>query len=194
MNSQLKAMRLGTPEFLAMNNPVRRWLQRNIELKMFKRLLEDNHVDLHGKSIVDAGCGSGYGTELIAGEFEPSRLVAFDLMPEQLRLATKRRVNAGLFTADMTKLCLADDTADAVFVFGVIHHIPAWKQALAELARVLHQGGVLLLEEPHMRFNWPELEKGIEAAGLDIVEWHPFWLGMFRSYLCRKNLAQHRRV
>ncbi len=36
---------------------------------------------------------------------------------------------------------------DAVFCFGVLHHVPDWQAALGELARVLKPGGVLYLEE-----------------------------------------------
>jgi len=33
-------MRLGMLEFIAMNNPLRRWIQKHVEFKIFKRRLE----------------------------------------------------------------------------------------------------------------------------------------------------------
>jgi 2-polyprenyl-3-methyl-5-hydroxy-6-metoxy-1,4-benzoquinol methylase len=77
-------MRLGRTEFLAMNNPVRQWLQKHVEFTVFRKHLERRGIASHGKAILDAGCGSGYSSELILEAFKPSRLVAFGLMPEQM--------------------------------------------------------------------------------------------------------------
>ena len=40
-----------------------------------------------------------------------------------------------------------DDSYDAVFDFGIIHHIPQWRTAVAEAARVLAPGGRFYFEE-----------------------------------------------
>ena len=181
-------MRLGKTEFAMMNNPIRRLLQRHIEFRVFKRHLQKHKIDLTNKAILDAGCGSGYSTELIARAFAPSRLVAFDLMPEQIELAKRRGLNADVFVGDMTNLELPSETFDAVFVFGVLHHIPTWRKALRELASVLRPKGVLLVEEPQVRFSWPEFERGIERAGFEILERSKVLTQSFQSYLARKKL------
>jgi len=62
-------MRLGKLEFLAMNNPLRRWIQKHTEFRIFRNQLKRCFVDLDGEVIMDAGCGSGYSTELIVKEF-----------------------------------------------------------------------------------------------------------------------------
>ena len=36
---------------------------------------------------------------------------------------------------------------DTVVDFGIIHHVPHWQLAVAEIARVLRPGGLLLFEE-----------------------------------------------
>ena len=41
----------------------------------------------------------------------------------------------------------ADSSYDAVFDFGIIHHIPHWRSALAEVRRVLKPGGRFYAEE-----------------------------------------------
>ena len=137
--------------------------------------------------LVDAGCGSGYDAGLIAQKFEPSRLVAFDIMPEQIRLALRRVLNAEFFVGDMTHLELPDGMADAVFIFGVLHHVPAWRKALEELWRILAVGGVLLVGEPRERFRWSELEDGIRDAGFEMVERRRLYAGYFRCYLWRRG-------
>jgi SAM-dependent methyltransferase len=40
-----------------------------------------------------------------------------------------------------------DGSYDAVFDFGIIHHVEDWRAALAETARVLRHGGRFFFEE-----------------------------------------------
>ncbi|HCJ66046.1 MAG TPA: class I SAM-dependent methyltransferase [Elusimicrobia bacterium] len=196
-------MKLSRIEFLVMNNPGRRWVQKHFEFRIFKDFLKQYNLDLTGKTILDAGCGSGYSSELILKELKPAKLVAFDLMPEQINLAKKRNLNADFFVGDMTKIELPASTFDAVFVFGVLHHIPDWKKALAELSRVLKPEGVLLLEEvkgsfveavghcgfkhpEEAMFNWTELENELQSAGFKILEKRKIVIEIFKSFLCLK--------
>lgn len=130
--------RLNTLELLAMNNPVRRFIQRRVELPAFERALARLSIDLRGARVLDVGCGSGYSTELLARRLAPSRLCAFDLMPEQVAKATARRIpGAEIREADVTKLPYEDGSFDAVFVFGILHHVPEWRDGL----RIRHPNG-----------------------------------------------------
>jgi ubiquinone/menaquinone biosynthesis C-methylase UbiE len=180
------SMRLGRFEFKAMNNPFRRFFQKHVEFKIFIEHLKKHNIDLSGTVIMDAGCGSGYSTELIVQEFAPKRVYAFDYMPEQIELARKRIPDVDFFIGDMQNLTLQDNCCDACFIFGVIHHIPRWKEALKEVYRVLKSKAVMLLEEPMVGFTWPELEKGITGEGFKILSAKSFCFGYFHSYLCGK--------
>lgn len=181
--------RLNAVEMAMMQSPARAWSQRHVEMRMFKKLLARAGVDPTGGRILDAGCGSGLGLELIAEAFAPSRLVGFDLMPEQIERARTREVaaRAELAVGDITAIDHPDGSFDAVFVFGILHHVPAWRQALRELARVLAPGGALLVEEIHggfvriqdkvigtshpieARFDWAEFRAGLAVAGLSVA-------------------------
>lgn len=59
-----------------------------------------------------------------------------------------------LALADMTAIPFADASFDAVIASHVFHLISNWPQALQEIVRVLHKGGVLLSSQSG---NWEEL-------------------------------------
>jgi ubiquinone/menaquinone biosynthesis C-methylase UbiE len=180
-------MRLGKTEFYAMNNPVRRFIQKYWEFRLFKHFLKKHKTNLSRKVIIDAGCGSGYSSKLIMDAFNPSELIAFDIMPEQIAIAQKRYTNITFKIGDLTQIKIPDGTADAVFIFGILHHIPEWRKALRNISGFLKQSGVFLVDEPKYRFTWNEFEQGIRDTRLSICERKNFLGPLFRSYLCIKG-------
>jgi SAM-dependent methyltransferase len=187
MKDSTESIRLDRFEFLAMNNPLRRWRWKRWEFPLFLRMLQMHEIELSGKVVMDMGCGSGFGTELIIKELKPSQVIAFDLMPEQIKLAKRRELHVDFKVGDATAMDAPDSSCNAVFDFGVLHHIPLWRKALDEAARVLVSDGVLLIEEPHKMFEWPEFELGIQQAGLKILERRQWYGGFFRFFLTQKN-------
>ncbi|MGP3920625.1 class I SAM-dependent methyltransferase [Nonomuraea sp. 10N515B] len=93
--------------------------------------------------MAEIGCGSGYGTKLVLEQFGAVQLDAVDLDPAMIRRARARLARyAGhvrLAQGDASDLRAAFDAGDgpyeAMFDFAIIHHIPDWRAALAEVAR-----------------------------------------------------------
>jgi ubiquinone/menaquinone biosynthesis C-methylase UbiE len=140
-------LRLNRLEFLLMNNPLRAAVQRHVEAR---RLLRMGGC-MRGGRALEMGCGRGVGTELILELFQADRVDAFDLDPRMVALARRRlRARASriqLYVADATAIPAPTATYDAVFDFGIVHHVPDWRRALREVARVLKPGGCFYAEE-----------------------------------------------
>jgi ubiquinone/menaquinone biosynthesis C-methylase UbiE len=131
-----------------MNNPARELLQRRYEAPLLERL--GGRVD--GGYALEVGCGRGVGVEIILRRFGADRVMAFDLDPRMIELARRRLRwcapgQLELMVGDVTRVPAADATFDAVFDFGIIHHVPVWQDALAEVRRVLRPGGRFYFEE-----------------------------------------------
>lgn len=128
-----------------MNNPIRRFVQNKIEAKKL-RLLSLLPED---KRVLEIGCGNGFGTTLIQKYFSPAEIQAIDLDPRMIQRAEKRVKDPTIHfqVASATKLPFKNNSFDAIFDFGIIHHIPDWQTALQESHRVLKPGGELLLED-----------------------------------------------
>jgi len=151
-------MKLGRMEFIAMNNPLRRFVQKNFEFPMFQNL----GLFIGGKDVLEIGCGSGYGAELMY-RLRPLSYAGIDLMPEQIKLAQRRQIPGYDFRVmDATDLGeFADNSKDLVIIFGILHHVAEWRVALKECARVLRPGGKFFVEEPgsEMLRKWDSIFK-----------------------------------
>lgn len=141
-------MLLNSVEKALMNNPVRAMLQRHYEAGLLERL--GGRVD--GGRVLEIGCGRGVGTEIIFKRFGAREVHAFDLDPDMVEQA--RRLLSGysperlkLFVGDAAQVDAEDETYDAIFDFGIIHHVPDWQRAVSEVRRVLRPGGHFFFEE-----------------------------------------------
>ncbi len=150
-------MKLNSVEKALMNNPVREIVQRRVEAPLLARL--GGRVE--GGRALEVGCGRGVGTEIVLDVFGASHVDAVDLDPDQVALARRRlgrrpRDRWDVTVGDVTAVDAPDDHYDAVFDFGIIHHVPVWTDALAEIRRVLKPGGRFFFEEvtSHALARW----------------------------------------
>lgn len=100
-----------------------------------------------GLRVVDAGCGEGYGTALLAAT--AASAVGVDLAPEVVAHARAAYPRARFVEADLAHLPLARASADAVVSLQVIEHLADVDAFLAEVARVLRPGGRFLCATPN---------------------------------------------
>lgn len=172
-----------------MNSRIRAWFMAHYEYPVFQKFLSRQQVDLTHRVLLDAGCGCGYSTALIERLFQPSKLYAFDLAPEQIARFKPPEPHVHVFVGDVTALDLPDQACDAVFMFGVLHHLADWQAGLDEIYRVLKPGGVYLGGEPQSLagFEWPPFAAGLKATGFELVDFQKIYVGFFINFMCHKR-------
>jgi 2-polyprenyl-3-methyl-5-hydroxy-6-metoxy-1,4-benzoquinol methylase len=103
-----------------------------------------------GEEILEVGCGSGWYTRELARL--GAGVTATDYAPSPLAQAQR---NVGPLASevdfrleDAQALSFPDEGFDKVLMSEVVEHLPAPKRAIAEAARVLRPGGLLVVSTP----------------------------------------------
>jgi 2-polyprenyl-3-methyl-5-hydroxy-6-metoxy-1,4-benzoquinol methylase len=111
--------------------------------------------DLHGKTVLDAGCGEGYNTRLLARS--GARMVGVDISPRMIELARleEQREPLGICyeLASFSDLSIfADASFDVVVSFMALMDGPDFESAAKEIFRLLRPGGELIFSITHPCF------------------------------------------
>ncbi len=140
-------MKLNAAEKALMNNPVRALVQRHYEAPLLERL----GARVVGGRALEVGCGQGVGSEIILTRFGAREVVAFDVDLDMVSRARRRlarwRGRVSFEVGDAACIPAPDAHFDAVFDFGIMHHVPDWRRAVGEVSRVLRPGGRFCFEE-----------------------------------------------
>ncbi|MCE9624064.1 MAG: class I SAM-dependent methyltransferase [Deltaproteobacteria bacterium] len=116
--------------------------------------LENHYVmtqlgDLHGKKVLELGCGAGEGSVYFATK--GAEAVATDISTGMVevvhRVAQKYGVQVQAHRMTAEKIEYPEQSFDVVYGIVVLHHVDFHK-AVAEAARVLRPGGKALFIEP----------------------------------------------
>lgn len=151
-------MSAATPEFSGLKGRLAAWfltspLRRVLEWKMGKP--DERVIELlaltGGERVLDAGCGSGFHTLMVAERLTTGRVTAIDVSTEMLdrlrSLAAARGLTSRVDAAvgDNLALDYASDTMDRAVSVAVWHHLSDPQRACAELARTLKPGGLAVV-------------------------------------------------
>jgi SAM-dependent methyltransferase len=100
-----------------------------------------------GREVLEAGCGEGYGADLIAGIAR--RVVAVDYDEAAVVHVRSRYARVQVMQANLAQLPLPDASVDVVVNFQVIEHLWDQAQFVSECARVLRPSGLLMVSTPN---------------------------------------------
>ncbi len=100
-----------------------------------------------GRDVLEAGCGEGYGANLIAAAAR--RVIALDYDAATVAHVRACYPRVEVLHGNLTQLPLADGSVDVVVNFQVIEHLWDQPRFVSECARVLRPSGLLMVSTPN---------------------------------------------
>lgn len=177
-------MRKSLPNYAERLDALHRALERD-----FQRLLE--HIPLRGDELIlDAGCGDGFFTSLLAERITTGEVVALDSSKLYLKEVEDRldeEIEEGTVTpaqGDVLSLPFDDASFDVVFSAHSMQSYPSVEIALREFHRVLKEGATLaILESDNLHsliLPWaPEFELELREAEQSMFRENAHALGAY---------------
>jgi SAM-dependent methyltransferase len=153
-----------------------------------------------GKRILDAACGSGYGSEILARN--AAAVFGVDIHSEAVDYSRRRYASerTHFAQADCLALPFASAQFDLIVAFEIIEHLDNSEAFLRELKRVLQPSGLLLLSTPnrlyytddrgernpfHKReYSFPEFDVLLQAV-------FPYRTILFQNHIAGLLLTTH---
>lgn len=100
-----------------------------------------------GRRVLDAGCGTGYGSAELART--AASVTAIDFSADAIAYAQEHFQTTNLRYEIGDCLALPEGPFDLVVAFEVIEHLAAWRQFLQEVSRALAPSGLFLVSTPN---------------------------------------------
>ena len=133
------------------------------------------------RSVVDAGCGAGNLTALIAERWPSADVRGFDSSPEMIERAARDHPSLHFWVDDLASW-EPDDPIDVLYTNATLHWLDDHAMLFPRLMSYIAPGGVLAVQMPD---NWSAPTHRIPA---DILDDGP-WPESARAALMRNRLA-----
>lgn len=152
-------------------------------------------IELGGKSILDAGCGTGRYLNLIR-QFHPRLLAGIDLSPAMLGRAQEKAlpdVNPMLGVASVENLPFRDGVFDFVMSTLVLGHVRNLGGAIIELSRAMRRNGTILISCFHpfgKLLSWNRSFQSETASGEKTWFSARYYLHLYADYFNALAAAQ----
>jgi len=148
------------------------WNEHLARYEFASRLVE-------GRRVLDAGCGSGYGSARLAAS--AAFVLGIDSSAEAVDYARTNYASpkAAFGRASGAALPLAGGSIDVVVAFELIEHLADWQAFLEEARRVLAPGGLLVISTPNQAYY----AESRQLTGPNLFHVHEFDLPELASAL-----------
>ena len=105
------------------------------------------------KIVLDAACGSGYGTAYLLRNGMASRVYGVDISEDAIGYARKKygHNRISFICADVVNMPFSDNFFDIVVSFETIEHLENHRQYLIECKRVLKRDGLFICSSPNKK-------------------------------------------
>jgi SAM-dependent methyltransferase len=128
-----------------------------------------------GSYILEAGCGVGDQTKIIATKNLDSTFLSVDISDVSIAEAKLTAKQSGIENvrfeqSDLYNLAFEDETFDHIIICFVLEHLKNPAQVLAELKRVLKKGGTIVaIEGDHgSTFFYPDSKEAHQAINCQV--------------------------
>lgn len=176
---------------------------------VYEKLLQS--VDLKGKKVLDAGCGTGWFSKFA----EDRGAVVFSMdVGEGLLKQVKRKCSSTCVVGSISEMPFPDQNFDFIVSSEVIEHVEDQKSAFSEFARVLKPGGKIAITTPNKLWfptvwlankfslrpyqglekwlSWKQFENELQQVGFEIEQRNgchllPFQLSFLHSALSKAD-------
>jgi len=182
------------------NNPFKMGIFLKGRYQKVFNLLSEKFRNIHGLRILDAGCGDGCLTSILAKHEALS--YGIDLDKDAIEFAKMKfkalRLQAEFKTASVYQSGYEDEFFDAIVSSDVIEHLQEPITFLLELTRILKKDGIAIISTPvrisehiedynHVQEWFPDEFKELIRGVFPISEFrysHPiFWYELYRHSL-----------
>lgn len=146
-----------------------------------------------GSSVIDVGCGLGTSAAFVPNTY---RYLGLDLSAANIERAARLHPGKEFRLGSVASLPAHDGSADLAVCLEVLEHVPDDDGGVRELARVVRQGGHLLVSVPrtyywdaylsligHYRhYSGAGLTALLDRHGFDVVRRYPMQRSLWRLY------------
>lgn len=141
-------------------------LERPME-HMFSRYRERIMDEIAGKTVLEAGVGTGKNIPLYPDDIDVTAIDFSEKMIEMAKKRSQNQENIHLQVMDIENMDFQDDTFDTVITSCVFCSVPDPIQGFREIRRVCRKGGKILMLE-HVRSN-----RRIIGGVMDVLNFIP---------------------
>lgn len=112
-----------------------------LEKEIANRLLEDlEFIKIEPSTILDLGCGTGYGMDLLQKRYPKATLTGCDFAREMLKYNSHKH----LVCADILTSPFEPHSFDMIFSNCLLHLTPALLEVLKQIRQLLRPGGLFI--------------------------------------------------